>query len=65
VIRTLQEIFDNIIKTDNLIVMQFGAILKDLGKDYHRIAGSLIDAWSLQKLEAIVNDKNNKFGKET
>ena len=61
-IKTVQEILDNIIKTDNLIELKFGTILKDLRKDYHRIAGSLIDAWAFQKLEAIAKEKDNAFG---
>lgn len=61
-IKTVQEIFDNIIEADNLIDLRFGTILKNLRKDYHRIAGSLIDAWAFQQLVAITKNKNNAFG---
>jgi len=52
----------DIIKSENTIPLQFGSILKDLRKDYHRIAGSFIDAWAYQSLCNLAKRKKNPFG---
>ena len=61
---TIRTIFDEVLTSDNVIgkSASLGTILSKLTKDYHRIAGSFVDVWAAEHLEAIASDTMNRFG---